>query len=452
MKYINLTYILSLFLFLVVGCSMKKDLTNVNIMNTKAHSTQDSLVIDGYFDSFSIKQGDSAVLYLNSKYKAVDVKLNIFDVNGKIVDNIFCDSIISQKANGDSISQNGYNFNYFIKFKISEFIKSGVYTISNKIPFLVKSKINSSKTIVVYPTNTIEAYNNKGGFSFYTVNNLNIHNASILSFHRPKQIDIYSEYFLKNYTDSLFDYISDIDLEDSNILNNYSLIVIIGHSEYWTRNARINFDQFVNKKGNALILSGNTMWWQVRYSKDNSQIICYKENLDPITDPKFRTINWNNKLLQYDILPSIGVDFVKGGYGRNPDKGWDGYKILSQNSPLLNETNLKYGDVISCSSIEYDGTFVIVDSNYKNVRLDLDKLSNFFKIELVGYDFGFRTVNTVGTFIVMQKNFNSGYIINTASTDWCSSFGLGGKDGQKIKKITNNCIDILTNNKSPFVH
>ena len=30
-----------------------------------------------------------------------------------------------------------------------------------------------------------------------------------------------------------------------------------------------------NTGGHALILSGNTMWWQVRYNEDKTKLICY---------------------------------------------------------------------------------------------------------------------------------------------------------------------------------
>ncbi len=54
-----------------------------------------------------------------------------------------------------------------------------------------------------------------------------------------------------------------MDLEDYSEIAGAKVVVIIGHSEYWTRRARENFDRYVLEGGNALVLSGNTMWWQV---------------------------------------------------------------------------------------------------------------------------------------------------------------------------------------------
>ncbi|MBL4656210.1 MAG: hypothetical protein JKY33_10360, partial [Bacteroidia bacterium] len=76
---------------------------------------------------------------------------------------------------------------------------------------------------------------------------------------------------------------------------------------------------------------------------------------------------------------------------------------------------------------------------------------NFYKIELIGYDFGFLKGNTIGTWIAFQKKKNSGKIINVCSTNWCANEGMKGKDSQLIKKITLNMIDKLYNNENIFV-
>ena len=76
---------------------------------------------------------------------------------------------------------------------------------------------------------------------------------------------------------------------------------------------------------------------------------------------------------------------------------------------------------------------------------------NFYKINLLGYDFGFRAEQTVGTFIVFQRKENSGIIINTCSTDWCSKKSMMGKESEKIKKITTNMIQKLIDNDNVFI-
>lgn len=444
------------FIFIVVflfSC-VKTSLQSVNnVNNVQEYISQDSLVLDGYFDSFTNTNGDTAVLYLSSKKNTKFVKLNIYDINGNVVDYINCDSIIPQKATGDSIAKYGYSYSYKIKFKINSPLKSGIFLISNKIPFLIKSKFKNSDVLVIYPSNTVEAYNSSNGKNLYTFDSNTKKYYGVVSFHRPKYVDYYSISFLKKYSDSNFDYISDFELEKYTNINNYKLIIFIGHNEYWTRNAKNNFDQFIFNGGNSLILSGNTCWWNVRYSNDFSQLFCYKDyNKDPEVNPLLKTINWTDQRLESTILSSIGADFDHGGYGLNVDNGWDGYKILLPNSPILYGTNLKYFDTLKLPSVEYDGTITIFDKINNVPKLDTSKLK-FFKVELIGYDFGYRNSKTIPTFIVFQKTKSSGIIINVCSTNWCSNTGLEGTNGNIIKKITDNCINLLkSNNLPPFVY
>ncbi len=132
-------------------------------------------------------------------------------------------------------------------------------------------------------------------------------------------------------------------------------MIIPAHSEYWTLQARTNYDKFVLAGKHALILSGNTMWWQVRYNKTRDQVMCFrKKEDDPIKSEEMKTINWNDSLLNYPITRSIGAEFPNAGYGLKTDKGWNGYKIIKP-SPLLANTTLKPGDILPCPSDEVDG-------------------------------------------------------------------------------------------------
>ena len=130
------------------------------------------------------------------------------------------------------------------------------------------------------------------------------------------------------------------------------------------------------------------MCGQVRYTEDGNGLICYRHfSLDPVSDPLLKTINWYDPLLQYSILGSIGADFNYGGYGLKNDRGWDGFKITSPQSPLLQGLNLKRGDILHLPSRELDGAPILsFDSNGFPV-IDTGLL-NVYKMELIGYDLG----------------------------------------------------------------
>ena len=160
-------------------------------------------------------------------------------------------------------------------------------------------------------------------------------------------------------------------------------------------------------------------------------------------DSLFLTIKWTESELAYPIINSIGANFDYGGYGRQAN-GWFGYKIVSSNSPLLEEVNLSNGDILSVSSIEYDGAPLKGFDNDGFPIID-NTILNFHKIELIGFDGAINEAGEegFGTFIVFQKSATSGIIINTGSMNWCSITGMNGKNRFKIRKITRNMMDKL---------
>ena len=93
------------------------------------------------------------------------------------------------------------------------------------------------------------------------------------------------ERFAHNWLDAEgheFDVVTDYDLHcDPDMLQRYKVLVINGHSEYWTREAYEGVDRFLGNNGSVLALSGNTMFWRVTFEEDGSTLECRKyEPLD----------------------------------------------------------------------------------------------------------------------------------------------------------------------------
>ena len=355
-----------------------------------------------------------------------------------------------QNQPNPSASIDGFGYASTIKIPIPTTLASGIYLIENAVPFIVKSNTQVD-VMVVYPSNTVAAYATSGGHSFYDKTG----GPNQVSFHRPASVQALSFHCLKwflSIPDINIGYVSDMDMDDFSNISNAKVLMIVGHSEYWTRNARVNFDKHINNGKHAIILSGNTMWWQVRYSQDRDKLICYKDAVTDTEEDLFmKTINWYEPSLQYPILNSIGADFNFGGYGIYTDNGWDGFKIVNPKSPLLNGLGFSLGDILDLRSGEYDGSPV---SYFENGIPVLDKNTlGFYKMELIGFDKGSRFgKETNGTFIAFQKTETSGVVVNTASYSWCSDTGIAGTDGNKIKTITKNAIDLLVKGLSVFLN
>ena len=404
--------------------------------------SESDIIIDGYTNKMSFNSNDSIEVFLNSDLVMENAKVLIYDINGNVVSDFLTD-IFPQKTTESKPWENGRGYLRTTKIKVED-LRSGIYFIDNKIPFIIKP-YGEVDALVVYPSNTINAYNKNEGFSLYT--NPRAHK---LSFQRQQNMPRFSLEFFKWVSNLNFGYVCDFDMDSSITYTFSDLIIIPGHSEYWSRKARENFDNFINDGNDAMILSGNTMWWQIRYENNGNVLVCYKDSgLDPIEDPSLKTINWHRSILDYPIIPSIGVDFSNGGFGLkyDQDNGWDGYKIVLPESPLFQGLNLNFGQIISIPTVEYDSTPVLDISSDGVPQLDVER---FYKFNFLGFDKAFRaSEDRFGTFIIMQKTEGSGIIINTASTDWCNR-GLMEKDSLIIKQITLNMISLLKANADVF--
>jgi hypothetical protein len=403
-------------------------------------------VIDGYTDKLSYFPGDSAIVYLNATDTLKAYKIKLYDLRGKEVAQ-YSTTVFPQKMDQTKPYEFGFGYSPTMKISVPD-LKSGVYLWDNKIPFIVKS--HAPKIIVLYSSNTENAYCNAGGKSLYTTNSTANKAATKVSFLRPIQLPKHSEAFLRWIVTQDIDnvgYITDVDLEQYNSIKKCSLLIIAGHSEYWTLQARKNFDRFVADGKNALVLSGNTMWWQVRYNKTKDQLICYrKASDDPMKSKKLKTINWNDLTLAYSITQSLGVDFSLAGYGKKADKGWDGYRIVCR-SPLLEGTKLHNGDILYFQSDEHDGAPLV--NTHDAVPLINKNALGFDKAEIIGFDRVSRGgVDGVATWIIFKATKTSGTVINTASTNWCAYNGIG--INSDIQKITLNMITKLINNENVF--
>jgi hypothetical protein len=241
---------------------------------------------DGYCDKISYTSGEIAGLYLNFKIANRQL-IGLYDIHNKLVDS-FQVSAFSQTKSTSKPWSEGFGYKLTVNYQLPNYIKSGLYLIDKKVPLIVKNDAMVDITYV-YPSNTINAYNKNGGKSMYDTN-IGGENAQEVSFHRPLNLPEFSRSFFLNPLQLKYsqNFICDKDLDDYTYFQNTRLLIIPGHNEYWTRKALENFDRYVAEGGDVIVLSGNTMWWQVRY--EGNRMICYKSEEDPIDDRKLTTV------------------------------------------------------------------------------------------------------------------------------------------------------------------
>lgn len=167
---------------------------------------------------------------------------------------------------------------------------------------------------ILYPmsTNTYQAYNAWGGTSLYDNfrSDWKQWHAYAVSFDRPYLQDFGAGELFSKDKDFIYfaesqgydiAYVSDSDLDrDRSLVAGRRMVLLQGHSEYWTEGMRNAIDDALERGANLAVLAANNAYWQVRFS-DASQrtLIGYKqfaETFDPArnADPLHLTTMWRN--------------------------------------------------------------------------------------------------------------------------------------------------------------
>ena len=134
-------------LFILPGC--------LNTIEPNYNSDR-TVIVDGYVDKMSYSASDSIQIYINAVSAIDDVRLAIYDINANIVREIEAD-IYPQIITHETPWSIGYDYTATTTIEVGDMI-SGIYLIENRIPFIIKPS-DVVDAIVVYPSNTINAYN-----------------------------------------------------------------------------------------------------------------------------------------------------------------------------------------------------------------------------------------------------------------------------------------------------
>ena len=114
------------------------------------------------------------------------------------------------------------------------------------------------------------AYSEKGGESAST--QYATDKTPTVSFERPRNTHFRTQSINSWMLQQDYDYrvIGDGDMDDYSELQNSRLLIVAGHNEYWTAEAKVSYDRFVQEGGLVMILGGNTMYRKVEYPSDTT--------------------------------------------------------------------------------------------------------------------------------------------------------------------------------------
>ncbi|HKD20775.1 MAG TPA: N,N-dimethylformamidase beta subunit family domain-containing protein, partial [Rhizomicrobium sp.] len=134
------------------------------------------------------------------------------------------------------------------------------------------------------------------------------------------------------------DYFTDFDLDsEPGILDGYDVVVLVGHSEYWSARERDQIEHFVDRGGRLAIFSGNTAFWKVRWENDGATYVCHKwrgfeADEKAKSNPCEGTHLWSHRNFARPEAAITGLSFIFGGYhrlGNCAGRGQAGYTIYN---------------------------------------------------------------------------------------------------------------------------
>lgn len=427
-----------------------------------------------YANSFSFVKGDTVRLYISTSAQPDTIFL-YHEIDKRHLSRTFITTHWVLQPARDSAYLNGCGWSQTYAFAITSLFPPGLYHAeingsSGKLwtMFFIRdtSSTRHARIAIDFPTNTWQAYNTFGGKSLYTFNSTNGVASQKVSFSRPYDVPMGTgQYrywgdglipFLESEGDP-YDFYTDQEIDSVGaLLDAYDVLFIYPHDEYWTLGKRRAIERFVARGGRLIILGGNTCWWQARYERNDSLLVCYKSGtLDPLAgiQDSLVTTNWYSRPL-YDPENRItGVSYLEGGYVNQGtclprSLGYGCYGAFNTNHWAYAGTNLTDGNRFGYASrivgYEVDGALfqwvngipTVTGTDQTPANYTILGLSPSIKQDGVSKGHG-----TMGIY----RSPGGGWVFNAATINWV--YGL--MIDTIVTKITHNVLRHFLANTFP---
>lgn len=327
------------------------------------------LFVAGYTDALSYQAGDQVRVHLSTNGGPVDIRVQ--RLGAETVEVMHHSGVSAELATiPDRASSAGCNWPVAYQFTIPDSWQSGYYEAqlstavddqraTSTLFFVVRAADNGphTKILLQLATNTYNAYTNWGGHSLYAYHDRDGLQGHRVCFDRPlsSQYSKWEHPFVRWAETQGFelDFAVNSDLElRPEILQHYSLVLSVGHDEYWSTPMRDALESYIAGGGNVAFFSGNTCCWQVRSEDHGRALICWKQSFN--SDPLYRSDQqhllstaWSHHLVQRPENKLTGVGFLWGGYHLSHGQFMDGdgaFRVHRPDHWMLAGTDLKAGD------------------------------------------------------------------------------------------------------------
>ena len=237
-----------------------------------------------------------------------------------------------------------YEFALRVEDQGGKFVRRGRRTAESRGFFIVRpAGPTDARILLQLATNTYSAYNNWGGYSLYGYHGRGGLQGHRVSFDRPLaglfdrwELDFVEWAERAGYA---LDYCANSDLEwHPELLDNYRLVLSVGHDEYWSAPMRDHLEAYIVAGGNAAFFSGNSVCWRVRSEDEGRALVCWKQqfNMDPAYaagDYADLSTLWSHHLVDRPENELTGVGFLYGGYHLSHGQYMDGSGAFTVHRP-----------------------------------------------------------------------------------------------------------------------
>jgi hypothetical protein len=218
------------------------------------------------------------------------------------------------------------------------------------------------------------------------------------------------------------------------VIEGYRLLVIVGHSEYWSGPMRDTVENFTKAGGNVAFFAGNVCWWQVRFD-DSNTMVCYKwREFDPAAQSAATlpttTVNWEVDYLNRPETKMTGVRW--SGSIPDPSAGLQ-FQVLDADHWVFANSGLSNGDGFGLYG---DGSLSVVSGETDCQQPDSP--ANFQRLAFAAD--GGNEVATMGVFSPIN-GFDQfrGVVFTAAVMNW--TLGLSQDGGwNPMDQITRNVL------------
>lgn len=219
------------------------------------------------------------------------------------------------------------------------------------------------------------------------------------------------------------DYCTDLDLHrEPDLLDPYTLLLSVGHDEYWSEAMRLHVERFVAGGGNVAFFSANTCWWRIHFVDGETAFVCDHPPYSAAESDQWWRIMPENSL--------TGVSYRNaGGWWSGPREAV-GYTVHHADHWLFEGTGLRDGETFGAEErlVGYECDGALLDPTSPVPRpLGTDGTPAGFVVLGVGRlgpgwqdrPLGNNAAATMGMYT------NCGTVFTCGTTDWARVLHMG---------------------------